>query len=1517
MAKTWTFRITSEGLKELERDLKGLGTEGARVFNKLQDAAPGLANGLRGADAALAKTKDRLTQVARESSATGKALGAAGREAAVFADGFAQRLGPVGVVMGAIGPAGLVAAAGVGALTAAFTASIMAAENAERAQRKMELVLRATGNAAGLTANQLGQFATQMQNKTLFGDSQIKEASARLATFRGIAGDTFKRVIRDAADLATVFDMDLNSAVLKLGKALEDPISGYDDLTKSGVRLSAAQRDLVVSLVKSGELAKAQGIILGELEKRVGGAAEGEQTGLTGSINRLGDSWNVFIERMGNSFGVIGGLTGILDGVIERSERWAKVVHGATPAESLASLRSDLARAEQDLTDAKKTASNDKVHHRSFGDTVIAEAQANVDAIKMQIEGLETLTRWTKIATTASENYAISAGEQAMKDAAAAAQAGALADELTKATTSRAEASKKLDEFVHGLEIERLQIGMSSVERARQNSLLELESQIKSGLININDKGIAQARTTIDLIVKETEEWETLLGFMDEMAKNQKKDDDAAKDRLKAIEDIAKEQQRIADRQADLLAKPFENALDGVQRSFTDFFDDIYNNGIDSFSSLSDGVFKMFTHLAAELSTLLIFQPQLLGGATGQSLGSSGVGVTGVNGGNSLTGGFNLSNLLSPGTFSAGQWNTGIGTMLLGNSGSTLGAMGKGGAGVSSQIAPGTASAGLFGLNGAGQLSSMLNSPIGGGAFAGLAAGAATYASGGTGAESIGAGLGAAAGGIAGSYFGPIGTMVGSTIGGMLGKMVGGLFGKKDKYKKVKSTVGASLGFDEFGMLDMESSFAKTKGKGVTANAGEGAKLGGAVVDAFNDFFSELGAEFDPSADAQVQGVYQARVKGKKKKGEKTYYYGSFAGENVGTANTAEELLPMFLSGSLAIAVEKGLVTGVSDTIKAIFTNVFNENNRVGVSDPEDLTRMVEFGKFYDRVDQIRNPAQAAAEAIKELERNMRAAKSTADEFGLAVDHIDSVFRDNFAEGVADELLGLKDPEALALKELEKEKAARVAVAERLGIAIADVEELYALKRQAIVEQGLSSVGSSFQTFFDGLVYGADSAVAPEMQLAGAKSAYDAAVASGDKGAFLPAADQYLSLMREFFASTPEFVAAFKDVLAQTKALGGLTSDIPQFAGGGIAHGLARVGEKGEELINIGSPSRIINGRQAAQFVAGLGDGGDTQLIHTNKSEVIGLLHRMGGSGTINSRSGLLEFKYGADTKEGGATGKQSGGANSKGDGKGGNKSSGGTPVDKAYKEYADSMKAAGMQNTGDTSQNTGNAAGSFGGPAGPTRDMYQVQDQVAANVNEAVRDQSGIDDSVFEKVVNFFAGLVGFNEMDPTAPGYSQPNMPGQTGRANWGWDPVVGLASLAGLVAGIPGLGLVADQISDLLGRPFEINMGADVFGGAGAPGSAPSGTVGGSGSSAADAAAVDRMSSLSSANASPTRDLETQRAGNSSLFRETGSAATRQLQALQREVVGLRQDMSNAMRALTQSTAMNNAYLRYDRT
>ncbi len=1178
MARTFLFRLTADGVDELRRQLEALGPAGDRAFQAIGNASPRLANALTVAETRVDAVRSRLQRLNADGPATSlwlKAAGSASMELGNNLQGLAYRLGALGSTLASLGPAGLAAAAAISGLTLGAGKFFTATAEAEKVSLRLGAVLKATGDTAGLTQRQIEAFATSLAATALVDDDAVKAAAASLATFRSVSGSLFTATLTQAANLAAVFGGDLQAATVQLGKALEDPIQGLTALKRVGVSFSETQKEMIKGFEETGDRAEAQRLILAALEEQVGGAAAAEGSGLSGSVQRLSNAWGEFWEtapeRLEPVKQALLALADLLTSVTAslnadpKHERLATLEAEqknfvdnfernkwlAAPGwRSLFAPETIDARRAEDSPDFKGRQA--EIEHLqelirlegALEQQKINRAAAAAEANRQQIAA-------DSAAQIAATQSAQSAKEQERALAEAARQSEAIAAREAKASEA---AFATLEDQIAGLRRERAELDLSEKARFVANEVLQAEAAIRRGLIVDTEGYVALIRA------EAAATWDAKTAHEAKVV--------AEKEATRAAEEAASDRQRIAEQEAKTLAEPFTQALNGIEDAFSQIFTQVFEDGVDSFSALGETVGRIFTQLAAELARLLVFRPVLNGflGATGLGGLASGLTTTGLSG---LSPGSNngIATGASAGTAGASPFSMLGGLGLLGNGSSGIGTMLFG----SPAVPLHNATSGFLGSGGGGAVGAFLNTPLGGGGAAALGSLALSLAT--TGKIGIGSLISAGLAGIGTAISGPVGGL----IGGVVGSLLGGLFGKKPKWKKIKSISGAQLGFDDLGMLGVESVFTRTKGKGVKADPATGQKLGDAVSDSFNDFFLDLGAVFDPSVTGAVQQVYQAKVKGKKKKKEKTYFTGSFADEYIGTANTAEEFLPMFLSGSLAVASEKGLVSGVSETIQTIFKHVFAANNRMGITDTAELERMVGFGKFYDRVDEIRSPAQAAAEALKELEKNLRSAKGTAEEFGLSIDHIDAVFRANFMDDVANELLQLKDPERYALQELEKEKAARVAVAERLGVAITDVEELYALKRQQIVSAGLAGIGGSFKEFFERLLFGPESAVAPETQLSEAEARYQQAVATGDRAGFIGAAETWLALSRQFFASSAPYVAAFRSVLENTKSLGGLDVAIPSFAEGGLhAGGLALVGEEGPELGLFG-PARFLD----------------------------------------------------------------------------------------------------------------------------------------------------------------------------------------------------------------------------------------------------------------------------------------------------------------------------------------------------
>ena len=207
----------------------------------------------------------------------------------------------VGVGLSAVGSvaagAGL-AVAGLGvALGAAGIKGVSAFRESEQAGKKLDAVLAATGGAAGVSGEEIRQLAGDLQSLTNFEDDATIGAAGVLATFTQIRGDTFKSAIVAAQDLSSVMGQDLNSSIVQVGKALNDPIRGVSALSRVGVSFSQQQKDQIKQLQESGDLAGAQSIILAELQREFGGAAQAMADPFTVLSNIIGD----IMEQLGGA----------------------------------------------------------------------------------------------------------------------------------------------------------------------------------------------------------------------------------------------------------------------------------------------------------------------------------------------------------------------------------------------------------------------------------------------------------------------------------------------------------------------------------------------------------------------------------------------------------------------------------------------------------------------------------------------------------------------------------------------------------------------------------------------------------------------------------------------------------------------------------------------------------------------------------------------------------------------------------------------------------------------------------------------------------------------------------------------------------------------------------------------------------------------------------------------------------------------------------------------------------------
>lgn len=202
---------------------------------------------------------------------------------------------------------GKVAAAG--ALVAGASALALgkrlfdAGEEASTANARIESIAKSMdlfGDETSVVSERLVNLANEQAKLTGVSRTTIKETSALLLTFRGVAssadevGGVFDRAQQAALDLAAAGFGSATSNAQSLGKALEDPIKGLASLSRQGVTFTEVERERIAALVESNQLGEAQAIILEAIETQVGGTAEATAN----ASDRIKESFGVLQDEI-------------------------------------------------------------------------------------------------------------------------------------------------------------------------------------------------------------------------------------------------------------------------------------------------------------------------------------------------------------------------------------------------------------------------------------------------------------------------------------------------------------------------------------------------------------------------------------------------------------------------------------------------------------------------------------------------------------------------------------------------------------------------------------------------------------------------------------------------------------------------------------------------------------------------------------------------------------------------------------------------------------------------------------------------------------------------------------------------------------------------------------------------------------------------------------------------------------------------------------------------------------------
>lgn len=161
---------------------------------------------------------------------------------------------------------------------------------AERQQTQLAAMLKATGEAAGWSRDQLNEMAGALSGSSSYSSGEINEAQTRLLAYTGIVGKAVPETMQAVVDLAAGTGRTVAQSADLLGEAINSPSKGMESLSKIGIQFGQDQIELAKKLESSGQLYEAQQIVLGKLESSYGGAAQAARNTFGGALSALGST---------------------------------------------------------------------------------------------------------------------------------------------------------------------------------------------------------------------------------------------------------------------------------------------------------------------------------------------------------------------------------------------------------------------------------------------------------------------------------------------------------------------------------------------------------------------------------------------------------------------------------------------------------------------------------------------------------------------------------------------------------------------------------------------------------------------------------------------------------------------------------------------------------------------------------------------------------------------------------------------------------------------------------------------------------------------------------------------------------------------------------------------------------------------------------------------------------------------------------------------------------------------------
>jgi len=218
----------------------------------------------------------------------------------------------------------------------------------EKAETRLQAVLKATGNQYNINASSLVSYANELERKTNLDSAQIVEAVKLLVATKALNEDGLKRTLEVSAELAVAMGTDITSAAQMMVRALQDPVSGLRSPRSAAISFTDAEQEQIKAMMEANNLAGAQELVLAKVE----GAYKGVADAIKGTDSGKLDTISTALGNIKKNFGsaILDEISPALDWIIEKLgyvESWSAKVKGRTSITS--SIKANGVEGNNDL----------------------------------------------------------------------------------------------------------------------------------------------------------------------------------------------------------------------------------------------------------------------------------------------------------------------------------------------------------------------------------------------------------------------------------------------------------------------------------------------------------------------------------------------------------------------------------------------------------------------------------------------------------------------------------------------------------------------------------------------------------------------------------------------------------------------------------------------------------------------------------------------------------------------------------------------------------------------------------------------------------------------------------------------------------------------------------------------------------------------------------------------------------------------------------------------------------------